>query len=78
MGWSSGANYEGRTIGYGHRSTCEHPGCDEPIDLGLGYCCGGIDGVNGEAGCGHYFCGEHLFHTGYGQRCEGCLATPTE
>ena len=77
MGWASGVNYEGRTIGYGHEAVCEHEGCDAEIDLGLAYCCGGLAGVNGEVGCGHYFCGKHLFigfvvDGEYHSLCEAC------
>lgn len=90
MGWASGTNYEGRTVGYGHRSVCEHDDCGKRIDLGLSYCCGDLDGVIGERGCGHYFCSEHLLFsfTGEGnrswegQRCGKCseriLAGETE
>jgi len=73
MGWSSGVNFEGRTVGYGHEGVCEYPDCNEKIDLGLGYCCGELSGVMGERGCGHYFCGEHLLYgIGSGQRCVEC------
>jgi hypothetical protein len=72
MGWSSGVNFEGRTIGYGHDGVCEHEGCEEEIDLGLSYVCGDLAGVYGEAGCGHYFCPEHMYFTSEGQRCIAC------
>ena len=80
MGWASGTNYEGRAIGYSRSSTCEHEDCNEKINLGLAYCCGGLDGVNGLMGCGHYFCYEHLFFSASmdpgplwrGNRCKVC------
>lgn len=72
MGWGSGVNYEGREIGYTREGVCETEGCDVKIDLGLGYCCGELLGVSGEEGCGHYFCGDHLFYTPLGQRCPPC------
>lgn len=78
MGWGHGTNFAGREIGYSVTAVCDEHGCSEVIDLGLSYCCGGLDGVNGERGCGGYFCGEHLtFVAGRpedasGQRCERC------
>lgn len=78
MGWAQGTNYAGREIGYGVDGTCDEPDCNERIDLGLAYCCGGLDGVNGERGCGGYFCGAHLYVVAgrptdaSGQRCERC------
>jgi hypothetical protein len=78
MGWASGKNVKGRTIGYSHRAVCDEPGCHKKIDLGLAYCCGGLDGVNGEAGCGDYFCGEHLWYSENeeieGPLCVRCIA----
>jgi len=62
VSWARGVNYEGREIGYAVEGVCEEHGCEAPIDLGLAYCCGGLDGVDGERGCGHYFCGAHLFY----------------
>lgn len=73
MGWSQGINHEGRTVGYAIAGICENPGCDNKINLGLYYCCGELDGVFGAAGCGHYFCGEHLYYGEDGQRCGRCL-----
>ena len=60
MGWGFGINQFGREVGYGVEAGCDEPGCDEKIDRGLGYCCGGMhDG--GDHGCGEYFCSDHLF-----------------
>ncbi len=80
MGWGSGVNHEGRTIGYTHESVCEAEGCEAQIDLGLAYCCGDLEGVDGERGCGHYFCYDHLcFSAAYeGQRCDECGDKETE
>jgi hypothetical protein len=61
MGWASGLNYCGETVGYGHPTVCSETGCDESIDKGLAYTCGGLEGVEGEAGCGRHFCGSHLY-----------------
>lgn len=81
MGWASGVNYKGETIGYAHRAVCEYEDCGAKIDKGLSYCCGDLEGVDGERGCGGYFCSEHLFYSGAepdepggwdGQRCPGC------
>lgn len=46
-----------RFCGYGVPSYCEHPDCNEEIDRGLAYCCGGEP--NSEYGCGRYFCEKH-------------------
>lgn len=61
MGWAYGHNAEGREVGYSVAATCDLDGCDEKIDRGLAYVCGGMhDG--GEFGCGRYFCPSHLYH----------------
>lgn len=59
MGWSIGydSNWK-RDIGYGVPATCDHPGCGEEIDRGLGCVCGG-EPYGGDRGCGLYFCGKH-------------------
>jgi hypothetical protein len=58
MGWSLGSD-QGRDIGYGVPAYCDHPECNEVIDRGLAYVCGG-DVVGGEFGCGLFFCSDHL------------------
>ena len=42
MGWSIGydSNWD-RDIGYGVPAYCDHPDCNEEIDRGLSYVCGG-------------------------------------
>lgn len=76
MGWSDcGTDSKGRPIGYAHRATCDHPGCNKQIDRGLAYACGGIHGE--DPGCEGYFCGDHLFLTtsqsDCGYVCAECL-----
>lgn len=69
MGWAIG--YDSmwqRDIGYGVPATCDHPDCDEVIDRGLAYVCGGQP-YGGSDGCGLYFCGRHLVT---GVLCERC------
>src|SRR5690242_1453939 len=62
MGWGDcGTDSKGRPIGYVHEATCDHPGCEEKIDRGLAYACGGMHGT-GEGGCEGYFCYKHLYH----------------
>lgn len=63
MGWSGPMpNAEGREVGYAVEATCDLDGCDENIDRGLAFVCGGMhDG--GEHGCGGYFCAAHLYFT---------------
>lgn len=71
MGWMyCGEDSKGRKIGYGIVATCDFPGCNEQIDRGLAYACGGMhgdEGQNGEPCCDGYFCGEHLYN-------HGCIA----
>lgn len=59
MGWAVGGPYEGRYVGYGVPSYCEHPDCDKTIHRGLDYACGGGVISNWE-NCGMYFCHDHL------------------
>lgn len=60
MSWAVGfdTNWK-RDIGYGVPAECDHPRCRTTIDRGLGCVCGG-EALGGEAGCGLFFCGEHL------------------
>lgn len=57
MGWATG-ELKGRRVGYAIRATCDWPKCNEKIDRGLAYRCGGAD-FEDDAGCGAYFCGAH-------------------
>lgn len=60
MGWANcGDDSKGRPIGYAHPATCDHDGCDKPIDRGLAYACGGMHGEE-DYSCEGYFCSEHL------------------
>lgn len=76
MSWSIGYddNWK-RDIGYGVPAYCDHPGCGEEIDRGLGCVCGG-EPYGGEKGCGLYFCGKHL--RAFPQLCERCNAENPE
>jgi len=71
MGWAVGwdSNWE-RDVGYGVPGVCDYPGCGAKITRGLAHVCGG-EPMGGDAGCGLFFCSEHL---GAGQRCERCIA----
>lgn len=61
MGWANcGTDSQGRPIGYAHEATCDHHGCNENIDRGLSYACGGMHGENG-FDCEKYFCYKHLY-----------------
>jgi len=57
--------------GYGVPAICEYPGCNEEIDRGFSYACGGEP--SSEYGCDLYFCEKHLeyhqFNTGGGREC---------
>lgn len=71
MGWGYGKLMDGRDAGYNVEAVCDYSGCDNKIDRGLAYACGG----NHEAGddyCADYFCYEHLIMTEKGQRCPDC------
>ena len=47
--------------GYSVDATCEQGDCGEEIDRGLYHLCGDTPGDEREHGCGHYFCGSHLY-----------------
>jgi hypothetical protein len=71
MGWSIGYDdgFE-RFIGYGVPALCDHPGCNEEIDRGLSYVCGGQP-YGGDRGCGLHFCWNHLYADG--SLCDRCI-----
>ncbi len=76
MGWAIGydENWK-RDVGFGVPSTCDHPSCNERIDRGLAYVCGG-EPYGGDHGCGLHFCGKHLWYRyprGYGRSVQNCL-----
>lgn len=59
MSWAVGFDHNWRRdIGYGVPATCDHPDCNERIDRGLAYVCGG-EPWGGEHGCGLFFCSQH-------------------
>jgi len=69
MGWNIGYdNRWKRDIGYGVPAYCDHPYCDEEIDRGIAYVCGG-DLYGGVGGCGLFFCSKHIVD---GECCERC------
>ena len=73
MGWSLGWDSDwNRDIGYGVPAYCDHPDCNEEIDRGLSYVCGG-EPYGQPRGCGLYFCGKHLKY--YGARVDGRIKT---
>lgn len=49
--------------GYGVPAYCNHPDCNEEIDRGMPYACGGEP--FSELGCDKYFCTKHLHYTGF-------------
>ncbi len=56
--------------GYGVPAICEHPKCNEEIDRGMSFACGGEP--FSEHGCDRYFCSKHLDYTLFkedGSRC---------
>ena len=57
MGWSIGYEIKRRRyIGYGVPAYCDHPGCDEEIDRGLGFKC-----EREECGCEKFYCSAHRY-----------------
>lgn len=73
MGWSIGYdNNWKRDVGYGVPAYCDHPECNETINRGLSYVCGG-DIYGGERGCGLFFCGRDMTCSAFGpQLCDRC------
>ena len=48
--------------GYSVEDICHEADCAEEIDRGLAYLCGNAPGYEyDQFGCGHWYCGEHLF-----------------
>ena len=61
MGWGDcGLDSKGRPIGYLFEATCDYEGCDEKIDRGLSYACGGMHGEATGYDCEGYFCDKHM------------------
>lgn len=70
MGWAIGYDKQWRRdIGYGVPAWCDHPDCNEVINRGLSYVCGG-EPYGGDNGCGLYFCGRHLSAASLCVNCE--------
>ena len=70
MGYGYGVA-NGKEVGYSVEATCDHPGCNEKIDRGIAYACGGDHGED-EHSCDGYFCDDHVVMTPIGQLCEKC------
>ena len=69
MGWSIGYDEKlKRDIGYGVPAICDHPECNNKIDRGIDYVCGG-EPYGGDNGCGLHFCYDHLMHDYVCVRC---------
>jgi len=78
VGWEGGVSWalgyddaRGRDIGYGVPAYCDHPRCSREIDRGLSYRCGSRD-IDGDRGCGLYFCGDHRAFVGKQEFCARC------
>ncbi len=76
MGWSIGYDNDWqRDIGYAVPAVCDHPRCNEAIDRGMAYVCGG-QAYGGDYGCGLFFCAKHLYFgrsADAPQLCKKCL-----
>lgn len=70
MGWQIGydENWQ-RDIGYGVPAICDHPGCTNEINRGLGFVCANQTPHGGEFGCGLFFCSDHHNFDGQCERC---------
>ena len=51
--------------GYGVPTYCEHPDCNEKIDRGMSFACGGEP--FSEVGCDRYFCSKHREFIGFNE-----------
>jgi len=56
--------------GYGVPAICEHPDCNEKIDRGIPYACGGEP--FSERGCDRYFCSKHREYEAFDENGEKC------
>ena len=72
-------NYAGRPIGPDIMEGCEEAWCSAVVPLDNPHCCGGVEGTEGVAGCGHYFCDEHLEYSRFWTdgRCARCAREET-
>jgi hypothetical protein len=69
MGWEIGYDSTWkRDIGYGVPAICDQPGCNEKIDRGLAFVCGG-EPYGGDHGCGLFFCSKHRRVHTFRDRC---------
>jgi hypothetical protein len=64
MGYAVYEIGHGRWGGYGVPAYCEEPDCNEEIDRGMAFACGGEPFAN-EVGCDQYFCEKHRELTGF-------------
>jgi len=75
-GADCGLDSQGRPIGYAFEAVCDEPECEQVIDRGLAYACGGMHGET-QYGCEKYFCVKHLDMVGlpddeYKEFCPSC------
>ncbi len=78
VGWSLGYDDEWkRDIGYGVPAICDHPYCNNEIDRGISFVCGG-EVYGGDVGCGLFFCDEHLGYNEDGKPLCGRCNNPDE
>lgn len=62
MGWGyCGTDSKNREIGYCIDATCDYVGCNNKINRGLSYACGGMHGEP-DGACEGYFCENHLHY----------------
>ena len=65
--------YGERFAGYGVPAICEHPDCNEKIDRGMSFACGGMPYEDNS--CDRYFCEKHLSCGDSGKNlCEMCIS----
>lgn len=58
MSWARGDDKHGRDVGYAIDAKCDEPGCEEKINRGLSFVCGG-EPNGGAFACGYHFCEKH-------------------
>ena len=69
MSWCIGFSKEqNRDVGYGVPAICDHPGCSNAINRGIGYLC--CEDISHVASCQGYFCEDHRHNYTLGDELE--------
>lgn len=73
MSWARGIRDDGKEAGYDIDDVCGHPECQEEIDRGISFTCGGVEYLHSGYGCGEWFCPNHLEFGTHGFLCYTCI-----